>query len=78
MQMINCFWVSKKQRWKIALENRIGKWEIVDLTDILSTDLLATADSAGAKWNILAKFYYPTEKVLVENERFSTFHTKFS
>ena len=46
--------------------------------DVLSTDLLETADSAGAKWNVLAKCYYKTEKVQVENERFSTFHKMFS
>ena len=44
----------------------------------MSTDLLATVDSAGAKWNALAKCYYNTEKVLVANGRISTFHTKFS
>ena len=29
-------------------------------------DLLATADSAGTKWNLLVKGYFNTEKVLVE------------
>ena len=49
-----------------------------DHTDVLSTDLLATADLAGAKLNAFAKCYHNTEKVLVENERFSTFYTHFS
>ena len=34
--------------------------------DVFATDLLAMAESAGAKLNILAKFYFITEKVLVE------------
>ena len=39
---------------------------MVDHTDVLATDFLATADSEGAKWNVLAKGYFNTEKVIVE------------
>ena len=59
MQGIHCFLVSKKKK-------NFWKWETVDHTDVLATDLLATADSADEKLNVLAKCYFNTEKVLVK------------
>ena len=40
---------------------------------------MATADSAGAQWNVSTKCYFNTEKVLVQAMKdFCTCHTKFS